>query len=397
MSIVFYIIAVMTEPAHAWGLLIHIGPWKTGTKTVQSGLASMSAMLAAHQMVIPAGGKNPGAHHTFAQAMGRVCTGSNGTDELHAACWTAACLPTEEAAFRAALLEPSQHVILSSEAFANVNPACPRFVEIFRAFDFVRVVLLYRNAASYTLSEHSQRVASGSALALRWQPFAFPNQTVQMSVEAACPFRLRYFEEVTRSWSDAFGLSSLSVLDLDGLAAGGMDLASAVVRAGFYQLGFPQLRAQERHNSAAAHNGMFLPLRQLLMEVLQADPVCNFSPRLNVSEQKSLLHTVSMRQWNSADPSAYFKKSLPKSLPLDCSHRLSRQCMHAAKEQAQHFYAHLDAMGVQWKFFNASTTLSAAASTNLPCELDREVLRNEESAIWTPWMCSELLEIMRAY
>ena len=172
MSIVFYIIAVMTEPAHAWGLLIHIGPWKTGTKTVQSGLASMSAMLAAHQVVIPAGGKNPGAHHTFAQAMGRVCTGSNGTDELHAACWTAACLPTEEAAFRAALLEPSQHVILSSEDFANVN-ACPRFVEIFRAFDFVRVVLLYRNAASYTLSEHSQRVASGSALSTAVATFRF--------------------------------------------------------------------------------------------------------------------------------------------------------------------------------------------------------------------------------
>jgi hypothetical protein len=192
----------MTEPAHAWGLLIHVGPWKTGTKTVQSGLASMSAMLAAHQIVSPAGGKNPGAQHTFANAMRRICTGSrtssghvyNGTDELYASCWTAACLPTEEAAFRAALLEPSQHVILSSEAFANVNPACPRFVEVFRAFDFVRVVLMYRNAASYALSEHGQRIASGSALALRWQPFAFPNQTMQMSVEAACPDRLRYFE-----------------------------------------------------------------------------------------------------------------------------------------------------------------------------------------------------------
>lgn len=251
----------MTEPAHAWGLLIHVGPWKTGTKTVQSGLASMSAMLAAHQIVSPAGGKNLREQHTFANAMGRICTGSrtssgpvyNGTDELYASCWTAACLPTEEAAFRAALLEPSQHVILSSEAFSNVNPACPRFVEVFRAFDFVRVVLMYRNAASYTLSEHGQRIASGSALALRWQPFAFPNQTMQMSVEAACPYRLRYFEDVTRSWSDAFGPSSLSVLDLDGLAAGGMDPASAVVRAGFYQLGFPQLRAEERHNSAELH------------------------------------------------------------------------------------------------------------------------------------------------
>jgi len=392
----------MTEPAHAWGLLIHVGPWKTGTKTVQSGLASMSAMLAAHQIVSPAGGKNLREQHTFANAMGRVCTGSrtssgpvyNGTDELYASCWTAACLPTEEAAFRAALLEPSQHVILSSEAFANVNPACPRFVEVFRAFDFVRVVLMYRNAASYTLSEHGQRIASGSALALRWQPFAFPNQTMQMSVEAACPYRLRYFEDVTRSWSDAFGPSSLSVLDLDGLAAGGMDPASAVVRAGFYQLGFPQLRAEERHNSAAAHHGMFLPLRQLLLEVLQADPVCNFSPRLlNVSKQESLLHSVSMRQWNSADPSAYFKKSLPKSVPVDCNHRLSTQCMHAAKEQATHFYAHLDAMGVKWNFFYASTTLSAAASIDLPCELDRKALRNGESAIWTPWMCSELLEM----
>ena len=392
----------MTEPAHAWGLLIHVGPWKTGTKTVQSGLASMSAMLAAHQIVSPAGGKNLREQHTFANAMGRICTGSrtssgpvyNGTDELYASCWTAACLPTEEAAFRAALLEPSQHVILSSEAFANVNPACPRFVEVFRAFDFVRVVLMYRNAASYTLSEHGQRIASGSALALRWQPFAFPNQTMQMSVEAACPYRLRYFEDVTRSWSDAFGPSSLSVLDLDGLAAGGMDPASAVVRAGFYQLGFPQLRAEERHNSAAAHHGMFLPLRQLLLEVLQADPVCNFSPRLlNVSKQESLLHSVSMRQWNSADPSAYFKKSLPKSVPVDCNHRLSTQCMHAAKEQATHFYAHLDAMGVKWNFFYASTTLSAAASIDLPCELDRKALRNGESAIWTPWMCSELLEM----
>lgn len=392
----------MTEPAHAWGLLIHVGPWKTGTKTVQSGLASMSAMLAAHQIVSPAGGKNPGAQHTFANAMRRICTGSrtssgpvyNGTDELYASCWTAACLPTEEAAFRAALLEPSQHVILSSEAFANVNPACPRFVEVFRAFDFVRVVLMYRNAASYALSEHGQRIASGSALALRWQPFAFPNQTMQMSVEAACPYRLRYFEDVTRSWSDAFGPSSLSVLDLDGLAAGGMDPAAAVVRAGFYQLGFPQLRAEERHNSAAAHHGMFLPLRQLLLEVLQADPVCNFSPRLlNVSKQESLLHSVSMRQWNSADPSAYFKKSLPKSVPVDCNHRLSTQCMHAAKEQATHFYAHLDAMGVKWNFFYASTTLSAAASIDLPCELDRKALRNGESAIWTPWMCSELLEM----
>ena len=392
----------MTEPAHAWGLLIHVGPWKTGTKTVQSGLASMSAMLAAHQTVSPAGGKNLREQHTFANAMGRICTGSrtssgpvyNGTDELYASCWTAACLPTEEAAFRAALLEPSQHVILSSEAFANVNPACPRFVEVFRAFDFVRVVLMYRNAASYALSEHGQRIASGSALALRWQPFAFPNQTMQMSVEAACPYRLRYFEDVTRSWSDAFGPSSLSVLDLDGLAAGGMDPASAVVRAGFYQLGFPQLRAEERHNSAAAHHGMFLPLRQLLLEVLQADPVCNFSPRLlNVSKQESLLHSVSMRQWNSADPSAYFKKSLPKSVPVDCNHRLSTQCMHAAKEQATHFYAHLDAMGVKWNFFYASTTLSAAASIDLPCELDRKALRNGESAIWTPWMCSELLEM----
>ena len=392
----------MTEPAHAWGLLIHVGPWKTGTKTVQSGLASMSAMLAAHQIVSPAGGKNLREQHTFANAMGRICTGSrtssgpvyNGTDELYAFCWTAACLPTEEAAFRAALLEPSQHVILSSEAFSNVNPACPRFVEVFRAFDFVRVVLMYRNAASYTLSEHGQRIASGSALALRWQPFAFPNQTMQMSVEAACPYRLRYFEDVTRSWSDAFGPSSLSVLDLDGLAAGGMDPASAVVRAGFYQLGFPQLRAEERHNSAAAHHGMFLPLRQLLLEVLQADPVCNFSPRLlNVSKQESLLHSVSMRQWNSADPSADFKKSLPKSVPVDCNHRLSTQCMHAAKEQATHFYAHLDAMGVKWNFFYASTTLSAAASIDLPCELDRKALRNGESAIWTPWMCSELLEM----
>ena len=80
----------MTEPAHAWGLLIHVGPWKTGTKTVQSGLASMSAMLAAHQIVSPAGGKNPGAQHTFANAMRRICTGSRtssghvytGTDEL---------------------------------------------------------------------------------------------------------------------------------------------------------------------------------------------------------------------------------------------------------------------------------------------------------------------------
>ena len=157
---------------------------------------------------------------------------------------------------------------------------------------------------------------------------------------------------MTRSWSDAFGPSSLSVLDLDGLAAGGMDPAAAVVRAGFYQLGFPQLRAEERHNSAAAHHGMFLPLRQLLLEVLQADPVCNFSPRLlNVSKQESLLHSVSMRQWNSADPSAYFKKSLPKSVPVDCNHRLSTQCMHAAKEQATHFYAHLDAMGVKWNLF----------------------------------------------
>jgi len=98
---------------------------------------------------------------------------------------------------------------------------------------------------------------------------------------------------------------------------------------------------------------MFLPLRQLLLEVLQADPVCNFSPRLlNVSKQESLLHSVSMRQWNSADPSAYFKKSLPKSVPVDCNHRLSTQCMHAAKEQATHFYAHLDAMGVKMELFH---------------------------------------------
>tara|TARA_B100000768_G_scaffold131337_1_gene122025 strand:- start:257 stop:1429 length:1173 start_codon:yes stop_codon:yes gene_type:complete len=385
---------------HAWGLLIHVGPWKTGTKSVQSGLASMGAMLAAHRIFSPAGDWQPGAHHTFARAMGRVCTGShnvatgpvyNGTGELHAACWTSACLPAEEAAFRAALLEPSQHVILSSEAFGNVNPACPRFIETFRAFDFVRVVVVYRNAASYSLSEHAQRIAEGSGRALHWQPFAFPNQTMQMSVEADCLTRLNYFAKVTRSWSDAFGRSSLSVLDLDGLAAGGMDPASAVVRAGFYQLGFPQLRAQERHNAGAAQHGMFLPLRQLLIEVLQADPVCNFSPRLPVNQR--LLHNVSMQHWNSADPSAYFTKSLPKSMPVDCSHRLSQQCRSAATKQAQDFYAQLDVMGVERHFFNASATLSAAASTELPCELDREALRQEEIAIWRPWMCSELLHM----
>ena len=289
------------------------------------------------------------------------------------------------------LLEPSQHVILSSEAFGNVNPACPRFIETFRAFDFVRVVVVYRNAASYSLSEHAQRIAEGSGRALHWQPFAFPNQTMQMSVEADCLTRLNYFAKVTRSWSDAFGRSSLSVLDLDGLAAGGMDPASAVVRAGFYQLGFPQLRAQERHNAGAAQHGMFLPLRQLLIEVLQADPVCNFSPRLPVNQR--LLHNVSMQHWNSADPSAYFTKSLPKSMPVDCSHRLSQQCRSAATKQAQDFYAQLDVMGVERHFFNASATLSAAASTELPCELDREALRQEEIAIWRPWMCSELLHM----
>lgn len=373
------------EPAHAWGLLIHIGPWKTGTKTVQAGLASMGSTLSAHKIVGPGSTKRKWAHHAFAHAMIRACTGT-GTGELHAACWTTNCLPAEETAIRAALHEPSQNVILSSEQFANVK-VCPRFVEAFRAFDFIRVVVLYRNDASWVLSKYGQRLVVGQDLAVQRQPFAFPNQTMQMSVEADCLNPdTSYFERLVGSWSAAFGPSSLRVLDLDGMAAGRENIASAVVRAGFPQASLAQLQPQ--HNTGAVHNDAFTPLRQLLIEVLQAEPICNFSSRLNLS--RDTLHDMSMQHFRSAVPGAFFKNPLPKSIPVNCSHRLSHQCGSAAKKRAHAFYKGLDAMRVQWKFYNASATQSAVDRTALPCELDREALRGEGSAVWRPWMCSEL-------
>ena len=394
----------------AWKLLLHIGPWKTGTKTVQGGLSRMSDLLSDHQIWYPRYGfitdrRNWTAHkdvvmwghHSFANSQLALChnaTAQLQRDNAMAACWTESCAPDAEAAIRADLHTPTRHVILSSEVFGNFVQCQQRFLsrlrDDFRAFESVHVVFTYRNAAAWALSEYGQRLAAGN-LEIS-EASGIGRAHMKDTVEKRClTATTTSYHALVNSWSSAFG-ANLTVLDFDGMVANDIDMAAAVVHVGFPEVGpslkaagFPWQRtdAQEPSNKGAVHTEDFAPSRVLQLLALKMPPSeCNLTrchrPHVPFSRGRVSLFTA-----------------LPMRVPTICN-RLSSECKSSAKEQARNFHELLTReAGSRWLYYSKNVTSSAVELVSLPCELDMAALAADHS-VWGPWMCGELVAAARA-
>ena len=135
------------EPIPEGGVLLHIGPYKTGTTAIQRSLHQHRADLAAHGVVYP--GSSPRQRRASWAAVGRS---PRGADAVGMAAWQRMLREVEGS--------PAERVVVSSEDFTSAPPeALQRIVDDLGAHR-VHVLMVIRPLERLFPSSWQQRVKS---------------------------------------------------------------------------------------------------------------------------------------------------------------------------------------------------------------------------------------------
>jgi hypothetical protein len=177
------------QPIPEGGVLLHIGPYKTGTTAIQRSLHQHRADLSAHGVVYP--GSSPRQRRASWAAVGRSPRGA---------------APVGVAAWRRMLREvegtPTQRVVVSSEDFTSAPPEAVRSIVEDLGADRVHVLMVIRPLEKLLPSSWQQRVKSARetltfedwvhevlAVTETWRARAFwKNQGVDQLVEKYARF-----------------------------------------------------------------------------------------------------------------------------------------------------------------------------------------------------------------
>lgn len=135
------------EPIPEGGVLLHIGPYKTGTTAIQRSLHQHRADLAAHGVVYP--GSSPRQRRASWAAVGRS---PRGAEPVAMAAWRRMLREVEEAS--------AQRVVVSSEDFTSAPPEAVQGIVQDLGADRVHVLMVVRPLDKLLPSSWQQRVKS---------------------------------------------------------------------------------------------------------------------------------------------------------------------------------------------------------------------------------------------
>jgi hypothetical protein len=172
------------QPIPEGGVLLHIGPYKTGTTAIQRSLHQHRADLTAHGVVYP--GSSPRQRRASWAAVGRS---PRGAPPVGLAAWRRMLREVEGAA--------TQRVVVSSEDFTSAPPGAVRGIVEDLGADRVHVLMVIRPLEKLFPSSWQQRVKSARetltfddwlhevlAVTETWRARAFwKNQGVEQLVE----------------------------------------------------------------------------------------------------------------------------------------------------------------------------------------------------------------------
>eukprot|EP00315_Gephyrocapsa_oceanica_P005239 CAMPEP_0185340018 /NCGR_PEP_ID=MMETSP1363-20130426/97915_1 /TAXON_ID=38817 /ORGANISM="Gephyrocapsa oceanica, Strain RCC1303" /LENGTH=379 /DNA_ID=CAMNT_0027939245 /DNA_START=74 /DNA_END=1213 /DNA_ORIENTATION=+ len=219
---------------HGFTVLVHVGPTKTGTKTVQNRLAELRPELSAHN----------------------IWDGTRYRDNSTQRIWAAFDLggylkrcPTLSATvasshfhgYAASLLPPaSSHVVLSSEGLSDMGSCSVLLRDLLRpSFDRVHIVTVYRNARARAESRIMMNVRYGKESPLG----------VIEAVKHGCHSFANHPADKIEGWFRIFGREHVSVVDFDGVTSSGGDLGRAVL-----ETAFPNLTLSRQRKTKSAEN-----------------------------------------------------------------------------------------------------------------------------------------------
>lgn len=183
-------------------LILHIGIAKTGTTSIQAGLAKNASQLEQAGFFYPCRSAAPYVQH--AQHVPLVA-GMCGHDiwwlQPHKRNTVDRALPELLIDIEAS---PAQTVILSSEAFSETRVITPQKVHSIRKQleNFkVRIIAYVRRQDHYLLSQYQQNIKSGSIAPLNFENF---NE-----------MRGLHFRDRLQSWREAFGKKNMTIRPFD--------------------------------------------------------------------------------------------------------------------------------------------------------------------------------------
>lgn len=191
------------DPTPLPGRLIHIGPFKTGTTTVQSAFHRNREALAEH------GIHYIGARLQPTQAV-KAMTGVGSSGEVQQAGQRRWAELAEQARHSGA-----RQAVISSEFLCEADDAvAERIVDSLGGRDDTRVVVTLRPLASMFPSQWQQFVQSGTTLSLEeWTEAVLTHAPEPRSV--ALFWRRHRHDELVRRWAGIVGPENLTVIAMD--------------------------------------------------------------------------------------------------------------------------------------------------------------------------------------
>jgi len=412
---------LLTRLLCAWTAAVHVGPWKTGTKTVQSGLYAWREALRAENITpgVDLDGRyshgrlvDYWAHHDLAGSLGPLCSQPAPSDDD---------LTQQLESNWPGLQPPTGNVLLSSEAMEGLcTGAIQRLRYLLRAYAHVVIIFVYRNVARRSLSTCGHKLAVGRYPGIAKVGEASVYAGLASSSNKSClAAGSGGFRDRVLAWASVFGRSSMRVIDFDGVLhaksreEGGRALVAAVVRAGFPRARLPpsrRLLAAGRLPSpppppppgGAVQSDAFVVLRQLwgplICSLDSGSPPgagCTMSAEAVMVALK--LGSPQFAQWwgPGVNPARWgvanlFSTPLPAGPPSMC-HELAA-CKRFAPTAAAQFFGDMARLGIRSTDYGPNATRAVAAALPSVCELDVDAVR-EDGATWSPFFRQELLAL----
>ena len=176
-------------------IILHIGPHKTGTTSVQTAFTKSASALRKRGFLYPKCNWNHPAQHRLAFAMkGGRAPGRGDTPDLEA---ELAELTQTIASFR------GERVLLSSEEFFSCPPAGIQRLQRALSGHEVRLVTFLRRPDNFLISSYNQKIKSSG------NGFAFPIRRFLNNPRSIAP-ELSYATCLER-WCDVFGDKALTL------------------------------------------------------------------------------------------------------------------------------------------------------------------------------------------
>lgn len=187
------------EPIQPGEILLHVGPHKTGTSSVQSAFHLARAELARHGMWYA--GPN---RHPVRAAQAAIAAGSPGARPIRP--W--------RNLLRDIARHPTERVVLSSEWFADASPEAARRIVAELGAERVQVVVTLRSLARLLPSQWQQYVQAGRAMA--YEPWLREVLAEPPALAAAGFWHRHRHDQLIARWASIVGPGRVTAIVVDG-------------------------------------------------------------------------------------------------------------------------------------------------------------------------------------